>query len=151
MGLLPDTYCSFSCLFSILGLLHTGKVKLCTSRSRYRIQLSFATVISYSQKNSLSFISVMKYSDESSLYDKGIILDDNSRLQPITARKSKQQLKAARYTISTVESREKVNACLLSGLNLSTFTQFTTICLGNGATHTGLALPTPGNSMSYLP
>lgn len=75
----------------------------------------------------------------------------NSRLQFIIAFKSRQELKQLVLSTLKGERNEYMHiACLLLSL-ISPFTEFRIFCLRNGASHSGLCLPTSINNQDNPP
>lgn len=80
----------------------------------------------------------------------------NSALHSVIVRKPRQKLQTASHITPAVKSRGKSLhtgslACLLVVRSISPFTQFRASCLGNGAAHSGLNLPTSMNFTETIP
>lgn len=84
---------------------------------------------------------------KSSLREKGVNSAYNSTLQPIVMEKSeRQELEAASFITFTVKTREKqMHPCYLLAIVRLTFFTEQCSCLGNGAAHSELDLPTSIN------
>lgn len=75
---------------------------------------------------------------------RGFVSASNSRFQSITVERSRQERQTASPVTSTLWSIQ-AHSLPCAQLSLSTLTQFQTLYLGNGASHSGLSHPTSIN------